>query len=71
MTDGHPDDGPGDGPDSIDDRLTAIRRLIDTAGNDHDPERRHQRRVVAFGLLAQLGMDVLAVVALEMDRLDW
>jgi hypothetical protein len=66
----NPDDG-GELPDTFDDRLTAIRRLIDTAGNDHDPERRHQRRQVAGGLLFQFVADVAAVAALELDRLDW
>jgi hypothetical protein len=70
MTDvDHPADQ-GDAPDTVDDRLADIARLIDTLADEVDPGHRLAHRAVIVLLLARLGRDVLARVGELLDRLD-
>lgn len=71
MSDDHVDDADqGDAPDTIDDRLAAVARLVDTLRDELDAGRRARHRAVAVRLLARLLTDLLARVAAELDELD-
>jgi hypothetical protein len=63
-----PDSG-GDAPDSFDDRLAVIVRLIDTMEHDNG-DRRRARRALVLGLLVSLTRDATARIVVQLDRLD-
>lgn len=69
MTDTH-DDGQGDAPDTFDDRLADLARLIDTLADEADANRRVVHRLVIVRLLAALGADALTRIAAQLERLD-
>lgn len=64
------DDGQGDGPDTLDDRLAAVGRLVDTLRDETDPDRRVRHRAVCLVLLARVGADALARIAVLLERLE-
>jgi hypothetical protein len=68
MTDTDPDEHVGDAPDTFDDRLTDVRRLIDALVDELDDERRQHHRAVIVRLLTLLAADALARIAVELDR---
>jgi hypothetical protein len=72
VTDVEPDhdDDQGDAPDTFDDRLADIGRLIDTLGDETDPHRRQLHRAVIVKLIALLGLSALDHIAAALDRLD-
>lgn len=71
MSDNHDHgDGDGDQPDTFDDRLADLARLIDTLVDERDEQRRLDHRRVVLRLLARLAADALARVAAQLDRLD-
>ena len=69
MTDVH-DDGQGDAPDTFDDRLADLARLIDTLADEADDRRRLAHRAVIVRLLTRLAADALSRIAAELDRVD-
>jgi hypothetical protein len=60
-----------EGPDTFEDRLAVIVRLIDTADNDLDEVRRRKRQGVALVLLARLAHESNRKVVQQLDRLTF
>lgn len=67
-TDHHDADDQADGPDTFDDRLAGIARLIDTFVFDPDDDHRRLRRVVIVRLLGELLDDSARRVLAELSR---
>lgn len=65
----HPVDQ-GDGPDTFDDRLADLARLIDTLADEIDGDRRLRHRAVIVRLLTLLASDAFARIAAQLDRLE-
>jgi hypothetical protein len=59
----------GDAPDTFDDRLAAIIRLIDTADDDLDERRRIARRALIVRLLLELAQESTRLIVIQLDRL--
>jgi len=59
----------GDQPDTFDGRLAGIARLIDTFGDETDPDRRARRRAAVVQLLSHLHFDLSERIADLMQRL--
>lgn len=66
-TDDTPPDG--DAPDTFDDRLAAITRLIDTAADEIDERRRIARRALIVRLLLELAQETSRLIVIQLDRL--
>ena len=64
------EDDQGDGPDTFDDRLADLARLIDTLPDELDPDRRLRRRTIIVRLAALLVADATSQIALLLDPLD-
>jgi hypothetical protein len=59
----------GDAPDTFEDRLAAITRLIDTAGDELDVRRRLARRLLILRLLTDLAQESTRLIVIQLDRL--
>ena len=62
---------PGDAPDTFDDRLEAITRLIDAIDDELDALRRRRRAALAMRLLAHLAVEANRRVVIQLDRLEF
>lgn len=60
----------GDAPDTFDDRLFAITRLIDTADDELDEARRRRRLALVLRLLTALALDANRRIIIQLDRLE-
>ena len=67
-TDDTPPDG--DAPDTFEDRLTAITRLIDTADEETIEHRRIARRALIVRLLLALAQETNRLIVIQLDRLE-
>jgi hypothetical protein len=64
------DQGDGDTPDTFDDRLTDIRRLVGALTAETDVGRRQLHRFVIVRELALLAAGALQQIAAVLDELD-
>ena len=65
----HVDEPSGDGPDTIDDRIVVIVRLIDTADEETTEGRRLLRRLLILRLITHLQQDFSDLLQEQLDRL--
>lgn len=64
------DVGQGDAPDTFDDRLADIARLIDTLADEATDVRRAAHRAIVVRLLTALAADALRRIADQLERVD-
>lgn len=58
----------GDAPDTFEDRLVVIVRLIDTADEEEDAHRKLLRRALILRLLSRLLQDTNTKIITQLDR---